>query len=144
MEIKRRIMDCGKGELILARAGGRIVAASMFLFSAREALYKFGASDPRFLSLRPNHLVMWHAIRRMVERGCETLGFGRTRKDQPGLARFKQAWGGVARDLCYDRFVVATGTWVAGAERSSGTSLFGILPAGVNRVLGRLIYPHLD
>ena len=64
------------------------------LFRFRDELtYKFNASDPDFLHLRPNNLLLWRAMHLGAEAGCRTLDLGRCEEDNEGLRRFKLLWG---------------------------------------------------
>ena len=66
--------------------------------------------------------------------------------ENPGLRRFKQAWGTVEERLEYFKFDVTRGSWVTGRDNASGfyNAVFGRLPLAVNRMAGAMIYPHLD
>jgi CelD/BcsL family acetyltransferase involved in cellulose biosynthesis len=65
-------------------------------------IYKFGASDASSWSLRPNHLLFWHAIRAACEQGRRWFDFGRTDIGQEGLRNFKLSWGAVEEPLVYE------------------------------------------
>ncbi len=146
-QLHRHLIEPGDGEVVLARFGGRAVAGAVFLHSGAAAVYKFGASDPRHWPLRPNHLVMWRAIGFLAgEAGCRSLHFGRTAPGDAGLARFKRSWGSVNEPLAYVRYMVGARRPGRGAPRATDDhpAVFGFLPVPVNRIIGRLIYPHLD
>ena len=51
---------------------------------------KFSASDDAAWSLRPNLLVIWHAIKAACEMGCKSFDFGRTDAGNEGLRLFKR------------------------------------------------------
>lgn len=144
--ISNHLISSGLGEVVLARSGSEAVAGAVFLRSGRRAVYKFGASDPQYWPCRPNQLVMWCAIRFLCELGCEQLHFGRTSMADPGLSRFKMAWGCAATTLNYQRYNTRADAWLSTgrARRESCPMLFGNFPIAMNRMAGRLIYPHLD
>jgi CelD/BcsL family acetyltransferase involved in cellulose biosynthesis len=96
-----RIIDPGFGSALIAEASGRPVAAAVFLAWRDTVIYKFGASDTSAWSLRPNHLLFWHAIRTACEEGSRWFDFGRTDADQEGLRSFKRSWGAVEKPLVY-------------------------------------------
>ena len=52
--------------------------------------YKFNASDPDELTLRPNDLLMWSGMELAQERGLDTLDLGLSDWDQDGLVRYKR------------------------------------------------------
>ncbi len=142
----KHLFQQGHGMVVLAHLDAIPVAGALFLWSEGHAVYKFGASDPLYWPLRPNQRVMWAAIEHLVGSGCRTLDFGRTSETDEGLARFKRSWGSSQEKLCYDRYATGSRTWLpAGPARSESHPLiFGHLPISLNRLAGRLIYPHLD
>jgi hypothetical protein len=144
--IQSYLLEEDLGEVVLAYLGKVAIAGAVFFFSAGKALYKFGASESRYWSLRPNHLVMWRAIQHLVSKGCKSLHFGRTDMADSGLIRFKRSWGGESLDLPYFRRENNRPAWICGPVPSPGghPSIFGHLPLSLNRFAGRLIYPHLD
>jgi CelD/BcsL family acetyltransferase involved in cellulose biosynthesis len=97
----RRVMEPGLGFVLLAYDGTRPVAGAVFLAWNRTVTHKFGASDPEALNLRPNHLLLWEAIRWACERGYHAFDFGRTDPGNDGLHRFKSRWGGKEESLVY-------------------------------------------
>ena len=122
------------------------MAGAVFFHSGGRAIYKFGASDKDHWGLRPNHRVMWSAIQYLAETGCQSLHFGRTSNDDAGLIRFKQSWAGTDRTLSYFRYHTGKLAWITAANppTESLPMIFGHLPLALNRIAGRLIYPHLD
>lgn len=134
------------GTIVLARLAGVPVAGAVFLHSAKQAIYKFGASDTQHWPSRPNQGVMWTAIRELVKIGCEELQFGRTSPADEGLARFKLSWGSVSQPIPYFRHSRQIGGWMSAdcLPTESHPLIFGHLPLACNRLAGRLIYPHLD
>ena len=145
--IYREIIKTGYGFIVLAKAALRPVAAAVFFHSGREALYKFGASDPRAQSLRPNNLVMWKAIEHLAASGFYKLRFGRTDLTDEGLRRFKRSWGSLEHQIRYFRYERAARpsvTPVSPPGDGLHTRIFRRLPLFVNRIVGKLVYPHLD
>ncbi len=134
------------GFVSIVRHEGRPVAAAVFLRRGEKAIYKFGASDERYQEFRGNHLVMWTAIETLAAQGVETLDFGRTSLSQDGLRRFKRSWGAREYPINYFRLDPQSGQWLTSRDKSSGLqgALFARSPLLLNRLAGRLIYPHLD
>ena len=91
----------GLGSVLIVEVSGQPIAAAVFLTWNETVIYKFGASDASSLSLRPNHLLFWHAIRAACEQGCRWFDFGRTDIGQEGLRNFKLSWGAVEEPLVY-------------------------------------------
>ncbi|HEY5705684.1 MAG TPA: GNAT family N-acetyltransferase [Terrimicrobiaceae bacterium] len=144
--IHSEIIKRGSGFVVLAHRGPTPVAAAVFFQMGRKAIYKFGASDEKHQELRGNNLVMWHAIRSLAERGFESLHFGRTSRENEGLRRFKLAWGAVEEPIEYFRFDTRANDWIVTRDNVSGfhNSLFSRLPLALNRLIGAVLYPHLD
>ena len=146
LNLHRHIIEPGLGFVVLARRNARAIAGAVFFNSGRKALYKFGASDERALEYRPNNIVMWAGIRYLSQSGAKMLHFGRTELENDGLRRFKSGWGAREEMIEYFRFDTARQDWVsgrAGVPRFA-TAVFQRLPLTVNRLIGTVLYPHLD
>jgi CelD/BcsL family acetyltransferase involved in cellulose biosynthesis len=91
----------GLGSVLIVETAGRPIAAAVFLGWNGTVIYKFGASEASAWSLRPNHLLFWHAIRTACEQGYRWFDFGRTDAHQDGLRNFKRSWGAVEEPLAY-------------------------------------------
>lgn len=147
--IHRELLARGHGFVVLGSHGGRVVAAAVFLHFGAAGLYKFGASERDSWPLRPNHPVMAEGIFTLAERGVRHLHFGRTDPGQEGLRRFKRQWGAEETTLSYRKFEPATGEWslfqgISTARSEWMHAAFRRIPRAANRLLGRLLYPHLD
>lgn len=144
--ISRNLIGKGLGDIVLARHQGEPVAGAVFLYSAGRAIYKFGASDSDRWPLRPNHALMWAAIRHLVESGCRELTFGRTAQGDSGLSDFKKSWGTTSAEIRYFRYSFEESRWLppASARPERHPWIFGHLPNCLNHLAGHLIYPHLD
>ena len=144
--VYRNLIENGLGFIVLAYFGKTAVAGAVFLMSGPNAIYKFGASEINHWGLRPNHLVMWTAMQCLVENGSCSLHLGRTSTDNLGLGRFKNSWTCMKSSLSYYRYHVAKMTWMPEGDHrvESHPFLFGRLPIALNRIAGRIIYPHLD
>jgi lipid II:glycine glycyltransferase (peptidoglycan interpeptide bridge formation enzyme) len=144
--IHQYILARHMGIVAIATSADRPVAAAIFLHSDTSAIFKFGTSDPRSLSMRPNNLVMWEVIRWYLRRGVTSLHMGRTSISNGGLRRFKLAWGASEFDLPYYRIDPTRGSTMEAVDRSSAWSsrLFSLLPVPALRLIGRLFYRHID
>ena len=130
----------GLGFVLLVRASDRLVAAGVFLTSHDTLTYKYGASDARALSLRPNNLLFMEAIRWGCEHGFRSLDFGRTHWGQEGLRAFKLSWGSDERELRYRRL----GQAVPREARASKAlaALIRRSPPLASRLVGEVLYRH--
>lgn len=144
--IQSELLDRGLGFVVLAYQGSQAVAGAVFLNYGRTAIYKFGASGQIGRECRANNLVMWTAIKHLVEMGTLRLHFGRTEVSNGSLRRFKLGWNAREFAIDYLRIDPVSGNVVPGKNLTSGwhTAVFRRLPLVVNRVLGACVYPHLD
>lgn len=146
LAIYKHLIEREHGFVVLAHRKQRPIAGAIFFRFQNNALYKFGASDERLQEYRANTLVMWTAIRHLAEMGATTLHFGRTNRDAAGLRRFKLAWGAEEEIIEYYRFERDTGRWSNAKRDLVGQTrhVFRNLPLVVNRLIGTMVYPHLD
>jgi len=99
--IHKHMIATGAGHLLLADFEGRPVAGDLLLRFRDQMVYKFNASDPQFLHLRPNNVLLWQAIQLSASLGCRSLDLGRCDTDNEGLRRFKRLWGSDEKTLRY-------------------------------------------
>lgn len=146
LNIHEHLVAPGYAFVVLAHRKQRPLAGAIYFRFQNNALYKFGASDERLQEFRANTIVMWSAIRHLAEAGATQLHFGRTDLDAAGLRRFKLAWGGEEEIIEYFRFQRETGAWSTAKRDLVGQtrSVFRNLPLAVNRLIGTMVYPHLD
>jgi CelD/BcsL family acetyltransferase involved in cellulose biosynthesis len=144
--LHRDAIEGGQGFIVLARNGGRCVAAAVFLQFGEKAVYKFGASNEAFQGLRGNNLVMWEAIRVLTQDGYQSLDFGRTDIENEGLRRYKMGWGTEETVMEYFEFDSRTEAWKTSSSFGVGfyNKIFRRSPLLLNRLAGSIIYPHLD
>jgi len=149
--IAAELISPGNGFVALAKSAraGDPIAGAVFLTHGESAVFKFGASDKRFQSLRPNNLIMWQAMEELVRKGFATLDLGRTAMDNPGLRQFKRSWGGREELIEYFRYDLARGCFLEpGTRKSRGLNKVirsGVkwLPTFCSRLAGALIYRHI-
>lgn len=99
--IGKNILEKGLGFVLLACKDEKCLAGAVFLHYKNTLTYKYGASILDGLSLRPNDLIFWTAIRWGCENGYTSLDLGRTNLDNDGLREFKSRWGGQEVPLTY-------------------------------------------
>jgi CelD/BcsL family acetyltransferase involved in cellulose biosynthesis len=139
----RRVLEPGLGFLLVAKAGGRPVAAAVFLGWKGTVVYKYGASDANAWKLRPNNAVLWHAINWACENGYSIFDFGRTEPGNQGLREFKRGWGTEETPLVYTLLGPAE---LSGAQTERGARLIAPVirraPTFVCRGIGRALYRY--
>jgi CelD/BcsL family acetyltransferase involved in cellulose biosynthesis len=139
-----RAVEPGLGSVLIAEADGQPVAAAVFLTWNGTLIYKFGASDERAWSLRPNHLLFWKAIQTACEQGCRSMDFGRTDAGQEGLAAFKRSWGAREEPLVYGT-IGSDAHGEAGGGGTGRRALGAVIrhsPPLVCRFTGELLYRY--
>lgn len=146
LSVYEEVISRGHGFVALASKGGRVFAGAVFLNFGRNAVFKYGASDPEFQEFRGNNLIFWEAIKMLVQSGCQRLHFGRTAMTSESLRRFKLGWGTTEERIEYTRLPMreSAGASLLRREKEVGAALFRRLPVMINRWVGALLYPHLD
>lgn len=140
--LQRYMFAQGLGFTLTARIGNRPVASAVFLCWNDVLIYKYGASDRRFLEHRPNNALFWEAIRWGVANGYRLLDWGRSDLEDAGLRGFKAGWGAHEQPLVYS-------TISSSAPRPAGHKSHHVLasvirrsPPWVGRVIGELLYRY--
>jgi len=136
------LFDAGLGFVLLARHDGRDIAAAVFFSAAGTLTYKFGASNRRFLSLRPNNLLFMEAIQWGCENNQHTLDFGRTDYENTGLREFKKTWGATESPLEFTYFGGYDGTRGSGRMRRALSATIKHAPPSFSRLVGGSLYRH--
>jgi hypothetical protein len=145
IEACRRLQGEGLADLYLAYLPSGAAAAGVTLWKGtREWIYAFGASRPQTLEHRPNHALIWRAMRDAAAAGV-VFDLGRAAPEQTGLAEFKRRWGGEPVPLAYDYWPTAAGINVAKRDRGSlalAGRVWSRLPATLAR-RGSFLYRYL-
>lgn len=140
------VISQGLGYVLLAYQGERLLAGAVFLHWNKTLTYKYSASDPQCWKLRPNHLLLWHAIRWGCEHGYEQLDWGRTDMGNKGLREFKCGWGSQEQFLHYSILAdcpPAKEVAVAGGRsRRALATVIQHAPPWFCRMMGELLYGH--
>ena len=142
--LAEQLVAPGLARVLTARAEGVPVAAALFLAWNGVLVYKYGASDARYWSLRPNHLLFWSAIQWGCEHGYRVLDWGRSDVGDVGLRHFKSGWGATEEPLTYA--VVserAPGSETTSRLRPALEVVIRHSPPWVCRGLGELLYRYV-
>jgi CelD/BcsL family acetyltransferase involved in cellulose biosynthesis len=130
------------GFVLLVRSGRAPLAAAVFLRHGDTLTYKYGASDPRALRVRPNNLLFMEAIRWACANGVRELDLGRTDLGQDGLRAFKLAWGAVESELRYRIFTDEPSLPRAGRSTRALGAVLRRSPPLASRIAGEALYRH--
>ncbi|MBW2342150.1 MAG: GNAT family N-acetyltransferase [Deltaproteobacteria bacterium] len=91
--LHRYIIEKNKGFCMVASVARKIIADYIYLLHGKTVLFKFGASDDGYFELRPNHFLIWEAMKWGIENGYTKFHFGRTDISHDTLRQFKlKAW----------------------------------------------------
>lgn len=131
-------------EIRLASKEGIPVSSILTLRFKDTLYYKYGCSDVRFNSLGATPWLLWRAIAAAKPDGATLFDLGRTEEDNSGLLAFKNHWDPRPRQLLYWRypetpFLDAPGRWKTRVAKGA----FSVMPLGVLKVAGRLLYRHI-
>ncbi len=82
-------------KLISVKQGNKVLAAGIFSFFGKKAVYLHGASDYHKRALMAPYLLQWTAIEYALKESYRYYDFhGIDEKKWPGVTRFKQGFGG--------------------------------------------------
>ena len=131
-------------EIRVASKDGRPVASALTLRYKQVLVYKYGCSNARYNHLGGMQLLFWRSIEEAKRDGFSEFDLGRSDWDNPGLATFKDRWGGVRSVLTYWRYPApAVGNlrprWTVRLAKDA----LAHMPAGLLSVAGKLLYRHV-
>lgn len=135
------LFAAGLGFVSLARWEQKTIAAAVFLSYGDTLIYKYGASDPAHLALRPNNALFMDAIEWGCATGHRRLDFGRTDFGNPGLREFKRSWGADEELLAYTHLPPREPRSAGRAQRWTASAIRR-LPPGFGRLAGAALYRH--
>jgi lipid II:glycine glycyltransferase (peptidoglycan interpeptide bridge formation enzyme) len=139
----QHIINQGMGFIILAYNGARAIAGGVFLHFNNKVIYKYGATDPAYLSLFGNHAVLWEAIRWSCQNRFTIFDWGKTDKSNEGLRNFKLGWGTEENELPYSYIGKKTIDYSTGWAQKVGKITIRKTPKLVGRLIGELLYKHV-
>ena len=125
--------------VVLVEWNGRPVAGGVFLTWRSHLVFKYGASDARYWSMRPNNLLFSETIRWACCNGFNVLDLGRTDLGAETLKRFKRGWGAEEQTLEYA--LVGSRSSIAGVgSRPVFRHALQRSPKWVVRLAGEVVY----
>lgn len=90
--------------VLLGKYRGETVSGGIFIFWQKIGFYHHGASSQKYPKIPVSYLLLWQAIKKAKERGCEKFNFWgiAPSKDQKhpwaGLSFFKMGFGGYKKE----------------------------------------------
>ncbi len=146
VRIQREVFSKENGFVALAYFNGKAVAGNVFFHFGRQAIYKYGASDKSYQSLRANNLVMWEAIKYFCQRGARSFCFGRTELGNDGLRTFKRGWGTEETAINYYKYSLKEGCFVNSRGNdfpNLPNMILNKMPIPALKIIGDLAYKHM-
>lgn len=124
----------------------KMIAGAIFLDFNHRSIFKFGASDESYHSLRPNNLLIWEALINCKERNNQVLNLGRTAPNNSGLLNFKRGWSGKEYELSYSWYQLRgkLPPWKGSSEPALPSTLAYLIPNFILRLAGKILYKHFD
>lgn len=129
----------GMVKLALVEKGGIPIAGGFFFIHKNTVLYALGASDYRYLSSRPNDLLIWEMIKWAEGAGFKRFDLGPTPSSDSGLLHFKRKWGG--RETETVRYYYPNAPQESDTTR--GSPFFSVLPTGLSGRIGHYAIRYL-
>jgi len=133
-------------DLLLVEHRHKTIAGIILLKFKNRVCYQYGASDENYLQYRPNHLLMWHAIKNACEEGFEYFDFGKSSIENTGLIEFKNRWGTEEFDIAHLYYPDIHGMQTISRKsiKYKFTNLiWGNAPLALTELGGKLLYKHL-
>ena len=138
------IISSGKGFVVLAGYNNQPIAGAVYFHFGQKAIYKYGASNRKYLHLRANNQVMWTAIKWYIQNGFKSFSFGRTDLNHTGLLQFKRGWAPQERIIRYFKYDLMRQCFVKERpKRQIFYSFFRRLPEPILILTGRMLYRHM-
>ncbi len=144
--IFRNVISQNQGFVGIAECEGKTVAGVVFLGHGDTIYYKYNASDEKYLKKRPNHLIIWEAIKYACAHNYKYFDFGRCSPEDEGLRTFKSRWGAKAIPSPYYYFPVKRGFFnvTESSVKYRAMRLFSyVMPKWVCMAAGSFLYRHI-
>ncbi len=133
-------------DLLLVEHQQKTVAGMILFKFKNRVCYQYGASDENYLQFRPNHLLMWQAIKNACEGGFEYFDFGKSSIDNEGLIEFKRRWGTEESDITHLYYPDIYGLQTISRKSIKykiSNLIWGNAPLSITGLGGKLLYKHL-
>jgi lipid II:glycine glycyltransferase (peptidoglycan interpeptide bridge formation enzyme) len=129
-------------------AGRRLIARSLFLRAGAVVTHAFNGVDRRYLGLRPNDAIQWHAIRDAWRDRYRIYNLGEVSDRDDTLGEFKRKWGASAEMMCRYYYPPAErrtprgpgSSWTKGAATRGAMAIWSRVPLRVTAAVGDAIW----
>lgn len=140
-KIKEDIFEKNLGFIANVNMGSNNVASALFMVKGKTIVYKYGASDEKYLYARPNHFLFDYMIKFACSKGYEYFDFGICPAYNEGLRQFKRGWGAGEKYIAYSR-ISKDGITMYEKKRPGKIIriFFKLMPVKVNILIGLWLY----
>ncbi|GBC63769.1 hypothetical protein DENIS_4767 [Desulfonema ishimotonii] len=145
--IWRELHPRGYLTLLMARHNGQTIGSAILLKFKERLSVEFLVSDETSFHLRPNHILVWNAIKMARKEGYGVFDFGRTASGNRGLIKFKKSWGAQDENLLH---LYYPGEMCGNAARREDTLKYKLVkkvchmaPPPFFQGLGIFLYRHM-
>jgi lipid II:glycine glycyltransferase (peptidoglycan interpeptide bridge formation enzyme) len=141
----RNVMEClgERAKIRVVQKNDQAIVAILTLHYKHTVVYKYGCSDARFHSLGGVPFILWKTIEDAKRLGATELDMGRSDPSNAGLITFKERFGAARLILIYKKYPDPGKQWVASWQGRAAKRVFTALPASLQVLAGRIIYPHI-
>jgi len=145
--IHENIFKNNKGIIFLAEFENKCIASYVFFYDEflKTAIYKFGASDPKYLYTRANNLIIWEAIQFFKSKNFKHFLFGRTSIDNDGLIQFKNNWTEDIKKIYYFKYDLKKDKFLKSEAKDFHfyNKIFNKFPIFLLKFIGEKLYKHI-
>jgi len=140
-KLGKEFLNKNNGFILIAYKEGLPISGAVFLYTQNIFVFKFGASDDKYLEYRPNDLIFYEAIKWCCENNFKIMDFGISSINNSGLRRFKSGWGAEEKIAPYTYFIKdGQIPQTKGGLNSFSKSIIRISPLWFNKIVGLLFY----
>ncbi len=133
-------------EVLIAFENNRAIAGILSISFKDTKYYLYGGSNYNFLQKKPNHLLLWTAIKNAYLQNLRYFDFGRTSVTNTGLLEFKRRWATIEQDTPY--FFLKNNSFTPRIDNKKLikseiiSNLISKMPTSVLKIIGSIVYKH--
>lgn len=140
----RNLMECKSIDptIFVASKDGKPIAAVLTLCWGRLGHYKYSCSDSNYSNTGGTQLLIWRAILRLKDQGCESFCMGRSEPGNRGLVEFKSRWGAQRTMSSYYRYPAPASVSESTEESRLVSRVVSVMPEWALSAAGKFLYRH--
>jgi len=129
----------------------KMIGSILVFYRGEEGYIAFNVSDSEYRQYRPNDLLYWEAIKKLIHAGVKKVNLGLVEKNpessrEKGLYKFKKKWNGRLFTRFYFYYFFGKGRNLEGSKKEGFKKTRGIwsaLPSSLIRIIGPKICSEL-